>query len=235
MLEDKDCPIIKNIYFNGAEQLFGKSVSSLEESRIVVTKLNALIAEALPISDKEEIGFSEATSISFLISDKKMNCNEVVQGQVISQTSCSNFNVGTMNFLTISPEEEVICQLKTVWAERLDEKRIKPKIISKEYKIAFDMFMNQITNLNINSHIISAIKQINIQSLADMVFEDDTSLSNKSSFAFVIQYNDKKVLYLGDCHSTTVENWLNANDFSTIKADAVKISHHGSKNNTRVC
>lgn len=232
LIEHENCPPIKNIYFNGAEQLFGKSISCSEESRRVIIKLNALVSEALPTSDKEEIGYSEATSISFLISDKKFKCNEVVQGQVISQTSCSKFNVGSLKFLTVSPEEEVVCQLKHAWAERLNEKNIKPKVISKTYHMAFDTFINQISNLKIHSHPIATTKQMSIQSLADSIYEDDTSLSNKSSFAFLIQHNEKNILYLGDCSSRTVENWLDINGFFTIKVDAVKISHHGSKYNT---
>jgi beta-lactamase superfamily II metal-dependent hydrolase len=68
----------------------------------------------------------------------------------------------------------------------------------------------------------------------DLNTTQDSSLTNKSSFAFLIECSDKKILYLGDCHAETVISWLDMEGIETLQVDLMKISHHGSKNNTNL-
>jgi beta-lactamase superfamily II metal-dependent hydrolase len=66
-------------------------------------------------------------------------------------------------------------------------------------------------------------------------FSEDTSIHNGSSIAFVVENQDKKLLFLGDAHPQTIIDSLTSLGYSTqspLKVDFVKISHHGSKANT---
>lgn len=70
---------------------------------------------------------------------------------------------------------------------------------------------------------------------ADDQFDSDPSIYNGSSIAFILEVEDKAMLFLGDAHDQVVADNLRAlgySDCSKIKLDLVKISHHGSQYNT---
>ncbi|HIF9096163.1 TPA: ComEC/Rec2 family competence protein [Photobacterium damselae] len=63
----------------------------------------------------------------------------------------------------------------------------------------------------------------------------DPSPSNGASIAFNFKYKDKTIMFLGDAHATEVVRGLKSHGYSKsnkVKVDYVKLSHHGSKNNT---
>lgn len=66
-------------------------------------------------------------------------------------------------------------------------------------------------------------------------FECDTSKSNRSSIAFVIEFCGGKGLFLADAHPDVIVNSLkemNVHSENKLNLDFVKISHHGSRKNT---
>ena len=66
-------------------------------------------------------------------------------------------------------------------------------------------------------------------------FKEDKSIPNGSSIAFVMEYQGKNFLFLGDAHPSVVVEGLNKFDIdkeNTLEAEIIKISHHGSKHNT---
>lgn len=66
-------------------------------------------------------------------------------------------------------------------------------------------------------------------------FDSDPSIYNGSSIAFLLEVEDKAMLFLGDAHDQVVADNLRAlgySDGNKIKLDLVKISHHGSHYNT---
>ncbi len=74
-----------------------------------------------------------------------------------------------------------------------------------------------------------------IAELAAEKFEEDNRLANRNSIAFLFQFKGKKVLFLADAHPSVVRESLENMGYSPdnkLKADYVKISHHGSKYNT---
>ncbi len=68
-------------------------------------------------------------------------------------------------------------------------------------------------------------------------FNEDTSVHNGSSIAFILTYKKKNFVFLADAHPTVVVNSLKAFGYSKerpLKAELVKISHHGSKANNNI-
>ncbi|MFW2154184.1 hypothetical protein ACG94Q_23560, partial [Acinetobacter gyllenbergii] len=69
----------------------------------------------------------------------------------------------------------------------------------------------------------------------DDKFDSDPSIYNGSSIAFILEVEDKAMLFLGDAHDQVVADNLRVlgySDCNKIKLDLVKISHHGSQYNT---
>ena len=60
----------------------------------------------------------------------------------------------------------------------------------------------------------------------------DPSKHNGSSIAFILEADNKKLLFLGDCLHRTIVKSLNKLKIKSLEVDLVKISHHGSKKNT---
>lgn len=66
-------------------------------------------------------------------------------------------------------------------------------------------------------------------------FELDGSAYNGSSIAFILECDDKSMLFLGDAHDDVVTSNLRLHGYSDtnkIKLELVKVSHHGSQYNT---
>jgi hypothetical protein len=65
-------------------------------------------------------------------------------------------------------------------------------------------------------------------------FKEDTSVTNQSSIAFVMESGEKKLLFLGDSHPSiagrSIER-LYGRAEGAIRFDFIQVSHHGSFNN----
>jgi beta-lactamase superfamily II metal-dependent hydrolase len=76
---------------------------------------------------------------------------------------------------------------------------------------------------------------VSIVELANKPFKEDTSLENRSSIAFLLEFDSFKAIFTGDCAPSVLENSLRALGYSEInplKLDFFKVAHHSSKSNT---
>jgi hypothetical protein len=67
------------------------------------------------------------------------------------------------------------------------------------------------------------------------VFEEDKSIPNGSSIAFLMEIDDKKLLFLGDSYPSLIVKKLKKLGYSKnkrLELDLIKLSHHASKGNT---
>ncbi|MHA3062036.1 ComEC/Rec2 family competence protein [Acinetobacter sp. ANC 4636] len=231
LLQHPQCPEISEIYFNGVEQLLGSNISEDSECK-VDRKFEALKAELSNIDGNVKIGYSEGTSLSYLIKLNNINCNPIVSGQAIFREKITEFHIGDFKFNLIGPILKDLNELRKKWNDKLCQKNIKAKIISRSYAKAFETYVSCLEEDNYLKKKISSTTSMTVDTLASSQFITDSSLTNKSSLSFLIEYADKKILCLGDCHAETVESWLDSIEVDILNIDLVKISHHGSKNNT---
>lgn len=71
-----------------------------------------------------------------------------------------------------------------------------------------------------------------LEELAQRREREDRSVPNGSSIAFLFEYQSRRVLLLGDAHSSDVIEGLARLGYDAahrLEVDAVKLSHHGSK------
>lgn len=70
---------------------------------------------------------------------------------------------------------------------------------------------------------------------ANYEFEEDGSIPNGSSIAFILTFEKKNYLFLGDAHPSTIIDSLKELKYSKenpISVEFLKVSHHGSCKNT---
>lgn len=98
---------------------------------------------------------------------------------------------------------------------------------------AFDFYMQNEKENEVVLNDISSEVNFNIEELAQVEKIDDSPI-NGSSISFIIEYKNKKLLFLGDSHENVVFEKLNNLKENNYKLDfdLVKISHHGSYRNT---
>ena len=73
--------------------------------------------------------------------------------------------------------------------------------------------------------------------IASDKFKEDPAIHNGSSIAFILTFEKKHFVFLADAHPTVVVNSLKEFGYSKekpLKAEMVKISHHGSKANNSI-
>ncbi len=109
-------------------------------------------------------------------------------------------------FLILSPSEEHLQKLLTKWKDEEPES-LKTSIPS-EYKKTLKMLLEEDKN------------------------KYDYAVHNGSSIAFILEVQNKKLLFLADSFHTTIVESINRLKKSSFDVDLIKISHHGSKYNT---
>ncbi len=72
----------------------------------------------------------------------------------------------------------------------------------------------------------------NLNTLMSDKLGNDPSVNNAASIAFLFEYEDIKIAFLADARPAVCVRGLKALGFDRYHADLVKLSHHGSKNNT---
>ena len=111
------------------------------------------------------------------------------------------------------------------------------KIISPNHKTLEGLLLNwenyndQDTSRGYASNLEMSLK--NLVDLQDEKLGYDSSVNNKSSIAFIFEFDNFKLAFLGDSVPSICIKGLKEHKCPLpYKVDAIKISHHGSRNNT---
>jgi beta-lactamase superfamily II metal-dependent hydrolase len=143
--------------------------------------------------------------------EKYLRDNNLWEGKIIEQGSELDFF--GLQFKILSPNKE-----------KLDK-------LLKLYKKQKDYF----TSGNEYDFHTSLKDFIDEENQPGFKFKEDKSVANGSSIAFIMKYEGKSFLFLGDAHPSVVIEGLNKFGFrkdNKLSAEFIKVSHHGSKHNT---
>lgn len=166
------------------------------------------------------------------------NWNSSFKGQAISYKGKEPIYINEEVKITVlSPTIKELKNLKREWKKEL---KIKFPTIELNNDIIFDDAVECVSLMRNTKHILNSSrdtsKSINLERLANTMFEEDSDEINASSITCIIEFMGKKILFLGDSASSLVEAQLKKIYCETnlpIIFDAIKVSHHGSANNTR--
>ncbi|KLE15326.1 MBL fold metallo-hydrolase [Clostridium sp. C8] len=188
----------------------------------------------------DEVSYEKAKTLSsYLINDKFMNkWNTLFDGLV--ETEINSYKELYLNkdikIVVLSPSKERLDELFLEWCNYLkidiDKISVDEKMVencnnyfsSIDKQIKRERFDEQCSN-----------DEFDISELAEKDFNENTT-ANNASIAFFIETLDRKILFLGDSKAEDVEislkKYISDKKINKIDFELVKVSHHGSKNNT---
>ena len=200
----------------------------------------------------DRLGGLHGEFLSALIEAGKLNWNTAFKGEAVVVRAKRQLPVaelpGKMKLTILSPTCQNLVDLIPEWNKNLEDTPIK-KDRSLEMVLAvlekraalrpeddFDDRLGRRVEIKISN-------DRDIEKAEKLPYSEDTAKPNGSSIAFLMEYKDpedeleKKCLMTGDAFPSVIKESLEqlpTYDGSKIKIDLLKLSHHGSRNNTSV-
>ncbi|MFJ5498918.1 ComEC/Rec2 family competence protein [Pectobacterium sp. CHL-2024] len=166
--------------------------------------------EIIKYKDDNNVGYKHGGLLSERIKELKIN------RKGLRSDDC--FNIDGMFFSVLSPDNEHLETLVERWDE-FDIEYCKYDIINDKVSTRRNVF-------SIDSDAVTDKFENN----------PEHDIINATSIAFLAEYNDKRILLLGDSHpgivSKSLKKILHTREIDVLDVDFVKVSHHGSKHNT---
>jgi len=204
-----------------------KEKSALQELKIQNQTINK--------SDgTSNIGYKEGTSLASLIFKYGYNWNDSFSEKAVCSEIGSICLNSDLRIILLSPNQTKLTKLSNKWLKKLNSiiynfKLTDDIIFDDAFEFYFQNLEDEVFGIkdtSINSPIVDLEKLSEIE-------EKDYSITNGSSISFILQYQGKNLLFLGDAHEDIIFesiSELKAKGFSCF-FDLVKISHHGSNKN----
>lgn len=215
-------------HINTREIQLGEIPYYLKESMQSIVLANYEVAE----DGTEEVGVSQGNALSKLLLDGAYHWNSMFHNQAVCTEYDKCFQLCNKLKLTLlNPCQKQLQDLADYWIGEL-KKTIKNFVIyeNRLYAEAFESYMqweNDDSDTRIED-ISSSIDCQNWEQLATMQeVETDSSKTNRSSIAFMLEYEEMKLLFPGDCPIQLIMEEL------PNQIDFVKLPHHGS--NRDIC
>lgn len=183
----------------------------------------------------DELGAPEGDILSALITERKIAWNKAFRGHSASITNNKELKEitleGGLHLTLLSPTRSELERLKPDWEKAARKAHITPgsredalellKKKGKKYEIPPDLLGEEPPNIN---------------ALLQERYSSRTTSTNRSSIAFLAEYGGKSCLFTGDASpaviSSSIRTLLEKRKTAKLKLDALKVSHHGSRENT---
>ncbi|MCG3651778.1 MBL fold metallo-hydrolase [Aliarcobacter butzleri] len=236
--ENKNNEIIElsEIWHNSYKHLQFEKTKALEVEEDTLSILKSIIRQnqTTEIQDGvQNISCKQGSSLASLICKYEYPLNTHFSCNEISIDNKQEVLIGDLKFIFLSPNKEKLEKLSKKWLQELSKKKYNFEISDEEiFDDAFEFYMKFLQDVDIKISSISSKKNLNFEKLLK-IEEKDNSVTNGSSLAFIIEYKDKKLLFLGDSHEDIVFDSLiklKDKDYD-LKFDLMKVSHHGSNKN----
>lgn len=199
--------------------------------------INYILSDDFEDFKNKNISVVQGSTLASLLKKFRYQINFAFNQNSVSIDSQHSVSIKDITFKILSPDNEKLGELKKHWKRELykngyssDENLIDFNEDVFEYLLSLEKEKKRLAKKN-----ITAKSSLNVINLANEKFVEDETTTNGSSIAFVLDYNNLHLLFLGDAHPSTIVDSLKKHyhpDDFPIKFDLIKISHHGSKNNT---
>jgi len=183
----------------------------------------------------EKISVQQGSIFSKLLNNF-YSWNSSFNNQAVKVNTNKPIKIGDdIKIILLSPNESKLNSLSKKWLNWLNNiKKIDTTSNKEEFEYAFEFLMRKEDYIKTNIEKNSSIEKNNFETLY-LEGEDtkDLSVPNGTSIAFILEYRDKKLLFLGDSHEDIIYKNLNEllKNGYLLDFDLVKLSHHGSIEN----
>ena len=196
--------------------------------------MDAIISQGMVLDVEQEIGINEGMSLGVLIEESKIPLNSVVNGKAICSELFENrYEIAPNIFITVlGPSKNNIMELEEHWKKDMVSRnymfRVSDKIKLTE---AFEYQIERIKSIYTNESFKISENEDLTKYIGELI-ERDESIANRSSISFILEYSDKKYLFLSDTVTDKVvlKNIENVVGFK-YRFSAIKLPHHGSRYN----
>lgn len=237
VLKETNPDFIDNVWYNGFFQIVNSRFYSQKENRFTDRDnkiLDEIIFQGMVSDSEQEIGINEGMSLGVLIEENKIPLNLVVEGRAICSELVKNrYEIATNIFITVlGPSKNNIIELEDHWKKDMVSRnymfRVSDKIKLTE---AFEYQIERIKSIYTNESFKICENEDLTKYIGDLS-ERDESIVNRSSISFILEYNKRKYLFLGDTviDKTILKNIENVVGFE-YRFSAIKLPHHGSRYN----
>jgi len=188
------------------------------------------------IEGRHEISAEQGSTLGALILKGDYNWNSEFGGKAVSINNLDAISIDDNTTIRIlSPNNEKLSKLKKYWSMELYKKGYQILEDDSNYDDAFEFLLAQEKQKKVLLKKDISGGDIDIEKLNNVEVVEDSSATNGSSISFVVEKDDKKLLFLADSHPSMILESLKTHyleDEFPIKFDAIKLSHHGSITNT---
>lgn len=146
----------------------------------------------------------------------------------------------------LSPDEEGLAALYHHWQEYLEEQELAPLLGVRGLgpmaegdalvpELVQWMMLRSKRSFEPTPRGREEDLDLPLNVLAEREFEEDTSVANGSSIAFLFEYAGRRLLLAGDAHPSVIAaslRRLGYDEEHPVALDALKLAHHGSRANT---
>ena len=180
------------------------------------------------------ISAEQGTTVGALLLQGKYSWNSDFNNQAVCiEQKSTVILTSDASIYLLSPDKYKLEKLKNQWTDEL--KRYGANFnsgISQLYDDAFEMLLSwEKLKSKVAPKQISATEETHEELLKKPFYEDNTA-TNGSSIAFILRFQTKKLLFLGDAHPSLIVHSLNEyQNEGVIIFDLIKVSHHGSFGN----
>lgn len=213
-----------------------------EELKIknLVSNLNSKLNTG---NEDGDIGAKQATTLGKVLYEKKYLWNKDFNNKAVCLENKKEIIISNeLKLHLLSPNIDGLKRLEDEFILKLTEMNLKPNT-DGIFDDAFELYSqaHHEEKISIDGNISSSRKVINSRTIKlfsmGQNYERDNSIGNGSSIAFIIESEEKNILFLGDAFAEDIIKELKIKfpDSSKypIYFDAIKVSHHGSfKNNS---
>lgn len=237
VLKETNPDFIDNVWYNGFFQIVNSRFYSQKENCFTDRDnkiLDEIISQGVVSDSEQEIGINEGMSLGVLIEESKIPLNLVVEGRAICSELVENrYEIATNIFITVlGPSKNNIIELEDHWKKDMVSRnymfRVSDKIKLTE---AFEYQIERIKSIYTNESFKICENEDLTKYIGDLS-ERDESIVNRSSISFILEYNKRKYLFLGD---TVIDKTILKNIENVVgleyRFSAIKLPHHGSRYN----
>ncbi|KIL24203.1 hypothetical protein B4134_3017 [Bacillus safensis] len=215
-----------------------------DEKRILagIISQGGIVSKKKKNNPNKDVSAKDGSTLAALLYNGEYNWNSLYGGRAIN---CNNVGLISLtpdiNIRMLSPNSESLRKLEKYWVKELRKKKYDFKLTDdKLFDDAYEFYLlsqRDSQQNNENKNVSHKDKKLSLDYLLSKKMNHDGSSVNGSSISFIIEYKEKKLLFLADSHPRKIHKEIQELVYKfnyDPLFDFVKVSHHGSHRNTSV-